>query len=326
MTPPARQIRQSQAGEWAFMTNAERAERRRNSRLYEEEFEVVDDTAVQVAEERLAAIDDLRSAGFVVERPLWMKQSTYRKVSDMGPAEQSMTGRSTGTADRTERDEASVPVPITFKDFEIDRRDLEAARQTDATIETDDVSAATRQVVELLEDNLINGGGPTLSGNQIEGYTSFGDRNTISKGAGSSWDDLTDLTTILDHVLEMVQAVEDVDQGGGPWWLYIPTEFFTVVSKDHESQAGSLSVLERLQQIPQLQMIRFVDKLAVNNVVLVKGVREVVDLVVASDVDVIDRMTDIDFLIEMKVWAAMAPRLKSDYNGNSGIVHMTLQD
>jgi uncharacterized linocin/CFP29 family protein len=320
----ADQIRVAEAGEWAFMSNEERRAWRANSRLFDTEFEVIDDVAVAVAEERLAGIADLRDAGFVQQRPLWAKISTYRKVSDMSPAEQSMTGKPTGESDNTERDEASVPVPITFKDFSIDRRDLEAARAAGATIETDDVSAATRQVVEALEDNLFNGGGPVVSGSQIAGYTNFADRNTYNPGAGTAWDGLADLTTILDHVLAMMQKAEDVDQGGGPWWLYVPSTYVNTLQNDYNSTAGT-SVFERLMQIPGLQKIRFSGKLADKNVILVRAAREVADLVVEQDIDVIDVQDQIQFEVNMKVWAAMAPRLKSDYNGNSGIVHATLQ-
>jgi len=318
----AQQIRVADAGAWAFMTNEERAAWRRNSRLFEEEFEAIDQTAVSVAEGRLAGIADLRGAGLVVQRPLWAKITTYRKVSDMGPAEQSMSGRSQGEADNTERDQASIPVPITFKDFEIDGRNLEAARAMGATIETDDVSAATRQVVELLEDRLFNGGGPKVSGSRIEGYTSFADRNTYIPGAGSAWDSLVDKGDILGFVLAMFQKLEDVDQGDGTCWLYVPMNYFTTIMDDHNAQAG-VSVLDRIMQIPNLGAVRFSSKLADDNAILVRAASEVVDLVVEQDVDVLDMQGDFGMSVGMKVWAAMAPRLKSDYNGNAGIVHAT---
>lgn len=325
MSRPARIVPPSGAGEWAFENNEARARRRRNSILYEEEIESIDDAVVGAAEERLAGIEDLRQAGLTRQEPLWVKQATYRKQSDMTGAEISMTGRSRGEADRTERDEGSVPVPIVFKDHELDRRDLEASRATGADLDTMDQEAAGRQVIETLEDLLFNGGGPEINGNVIEGYTSFPDRNTISKGAGSSWDDLSDLTTILSHVLEMVQAAEDADMGGGDWWLYVPTEFFTPLADDHDSTAG-ISVIDRLRQVPGMQAIRFVDFLDVNNVVLTRATSDVVELVVGNDVDNVEVSSDIDFLVEMKAWAAMAPQLKSTYDNQSGIVHMTLQD
>lgn len=327
MRDRARMIPATEAGEWAFMSQEQRRERRRNSRLFEEEFEQIDDRVVQAAEERLAGIDDLRNAGLVRDVPIWVKVHTYRKISEMSAAEQTMTGRARSEADRTERQEASVPLPITFKDFEIERRELEASRQTGADFDDADAAAASRKVVELLEDNLFNGAGHDFAGHTLPGYTTFGDRNTISKAAGSSWDDLSlsNLTTIHSHVLEMAQALEDVDMSGGPLWLYVPTEFFTVLSEDYKSESED-PVIERLRRIPNLERIRFVDRLGVNNVVMVRAVPETVQLVVGNDIDTVDRMTDIDFLIEMKVWAAMAPQLKSDINNNSGIVHLTLQD
>lgn len=325
MRRPANVIPPSGAGEWAFESNEARQRRRQNSILFEEELESIDDAVISAAEERLAGIDDLRQAGLVRQEPLWVKQATYRKASDMSPADISMTGRSRGESDKTERDEASVPVPIVFKDHEMDRRELEAKRASGGDLDTMDQEAAGRQVVETLEDLLFNGGGPVIDGNQIEGYTNFADRNTVSKGSGSSWDDLTDLTTILSHVLDMVQAAEDADMGGGPWWLYVPTEFFSVLADDFKSESEA-PVINRLREVPGLQAIRFVDKLAVNNVVLVRATSDVVELVVEQDVDNVEVESDIDFLIEMKAWAAMAPQLKSTFSNASGIVHMTLQD
>lgn len=325
MTRPARIVPPSGAGEWAFEDNEARARRRRNSILFEEEIESIDDTVVGAAEERLAGLEDLRQGGLTRQEALWVKQATYRKQSDMTGAEISMTGRSRGEADRTERDEGAVPVPIVFKDHEIDRRDLEASRNTGADLDTMDQQAAGRQVIETLEDLLFNGGGPEINGNVIEGYTNFADRNTVSKGASSSWDDLTDLTKILVHVLDMVQAAEDADMGGGPWWLYVPVEFFSVLADDFKAESD-ISVIERLRSVPGMQAIRFVDHLAVNNVVLVRATSDVVELVVGNDVDNVEVSSDIDFLVEMKAWAAMAPQLKSTFSNQSGIVHLTLQD
>jgi hypothetical protein len=58
-------------------------------------------------------------------------------------------------------------------------------------------------------------------------------------------------------------------------------------------------------------------------VLLVQLTSDVVDLPVGQDITTVEWDTKGGLQMHFKVMAAMAPRMKSDANGNTGIVHYT---
>ena len=63
--------------------------------------------------------------------------------------------------------------------------------------------------------------------------------------------------------------------------------------------------------------------MADDNVVLVQATSDVVDAAVAEEGDLIEREVRDEFVILMKYWAAWVPRVKSDFNKRSGIIHLS---
>lgn len=309
----------NEAGSW--LGKARKLRRRLNARLLEEEFEQVDQAVVQAAQERLVGVGDLLARNRHDIGSLGVLKSTFVKTSGMDAAEFSMTGRSRVPSDSVEKEQASVPLPMAHKDFNIGLRELEASRQGIEALDDTEFRGAARQISELIEQTLFLGG-PTFAGNGIPGYTTHGDRNTVS--IGTNWDDETNPgDAALADVLSAISALDSANYSGGPLWVYVPTNYGTTVLEDDFKAETEATTRERLERITNVQAVRVADKLTDDNVVVVRATRDVVDIATFQEPDLIEREQQLEFELQLKVWAIMIPRVKSDKAGNSGVAHIS---
>ena len=107
----------------------------------------------------------------------------------------------------------------------------------------------------------------------------------------------------------------------GPYRLYVPTDVAAALDADYDTTSGSrgLSIRERILKIEGLQAIRTADLMPQNRVALVQMTSDVIDVVVGQQPTVIP-WTSIDgFTFYNLVMAIIIPRVRDDYEGQSGI-------
>jgi len=262
--------------------------------LRKDEWEVFDEVLIEVARQRLVAAGDLISRGltFNIPEALGRMVLTWEEMSGMEPAVRSMEGITRGRSDRQSFRSNSIPLYITHEDFWISLRTLMASRKLGEPLDTTQITEATIQVTESIEDAVFNGAGLTVGGNTVEGYTTHGNRNTGNfEATGDAW-----------------------DAAGKTYWVPLIKDFKANSDK---------TVLSRLLEIPTLESIKVADKLGADNVLLIQMTRNVVDLVVGEEPQNVQWETDGGFLINFKVLAIMLPRIKKDHEDRSGIVHFT---
>ncbi len=158
--------------------------------LQKDEWKRLDDAVVRVARTQLTAISDLRAAGLTRNLgSLGVMIDEYEKVSEIDEAEQNMTGISPGQKDLPEYTLASVPVPVTFRDFQVNIRTLEASRTRGGAMDTVTAEMCTRRVSEKLDDMVFNGATIQVDGATILGLTTEGNRQTgtLTDTAGEGW-------------------------------------------------------------------------------------------------------------------------------------------
>lgn len=294
---------------------------RTNELLTEEQWKQIDDAVIPAAQERLVIVDDLFSRNLIHSLDgLGVLASEYSKMSDMSAAEQSMSGATRGERDLVDIQWGMVPIPVTFKEFRLEGRMLLASQRRGEALDVTNARAAGRSVAEKLEDMVFNGGDIVLAGNPIYGLTNFPDRNTHT--ISTAWGSVTNTDAILSDVLTMI-GIANADMYFGPFWLYVAGNLGVVMAEDYDTSTTTTSrtVQERLEMVPQLSGVRVADTLADDEVVLVQMTPDVIDLAVAETIDTVEWETDGGAIQNFKVMAAMAPRLRSDYNGNCGIVH-----
>lgn len=295
--------------------------------LEEDEWETISDRVVQVYHENLVGIGDLQNAGLVRNLSLATVVDVWQDVTAFSEADVSMDGEAGSEEDRVEYSSNRVPIPIIHKDFKVSERELMSSRQLGNDLRTDNVAAATRQVTEKLEDILFNGWTPVIRDSDgdtasIDGYTTHSDRNTVS---GSDWGTAGN---IRDDIVSMLDALDDDNRSPGDtgFWLYIaPTqwqEFRSAVDPDGD---GNMTVRERvLNEFDQeIGAVRRAEFLSAGEAVMVDPKPDVVELAQAEDVQTVEWQSGSGMTNYFKVLAAMAPEIKSDSGGRSGIAHAT---
>ncbi len=292
---------------------------RTNDLLRKQEWEQLDEALVRVARARLNGIADLRSAGLTrTLRGLGVLIDQFEQVSEFDAATQSMDVITPPTEDTAEFNLVSVPIPITHKGFRISLRQLEASRTIGQPLDTTNVELATRQVVEVLESMLFVGSGVIIGGGEVFGYTNQPDRNTGTLTA--AWTNAA-LRDIIADVIDMIAALE-ADGYFGPYMLYVPQDYWSELREDYKADSER-TFMERILAISEISAVKVTDALPADNVVLVQMTRDVVDLSIGQDITTVEWESMGGLLGRWIVMAAMAPRVKSDFEGKSGVAHFT---
>lgn len=290
------------------------------STLQYDEWRDIDEAVRQVATDRLSGITDLISRGLVHNLgSVGQVVSLWDKESDMTPAEANMTGEAKSEGDNINFEYDQVAIPVISKDFKINWRTLEASRKIGESLDTRSVRTATRLVAEKSEDMLFNGiSSISVNGAGVYGYTNHPNRNTVDMS--TQWTSITNYQEIIDDVQAMLSAAR-ADNHFGPFVLYIPGEYEQVLDEDFKSNSDK-TLRQRLLQLSGLSDIRVSDRLANHNVILVQMTSEVVDLAIAQGIVPLQWSTDGGMTSKNKVLAVWAPRIKPDYDGKIGLVHL----
>jgi uncharacterized linocin/CFP29 family protein len=286
-----------------------------------DEWKDIDTEVVKVATDRLVGVRDLQARGLIHNLgSIGITLSQWEEESDMTAADVSMSGITEAEGDTPAWNLRNVPVPIFHKDFQVNIRRLEASRMVGESIDVTAASIAARRVSERSEDMLFAGEPIVVQGNNLYGYTNLPGRNQVD--LDTNWDATAqnDNPTIIDDVNAMLQAARD-DKHFGPFVLYVPTGYEFKLDEDYSDQYPR-TVRDRIEALTGIERVEVADRLASNNVVLVQMTRDVVDLAIAQPISTIQWSTQGGMVENFKVMACWAARLKSDYDGRAGIVHL----
>lgn len=286
--------------------------------LQKDEWEEIDDTVYDIARNKLVAVNDLIDNNLVQNLGgLGTLVSQYEKNTDMSDADINMSPLTGSEEDTTGFELINVPVPIVQKDFTLDIRRLRASRNRGDSLDTIQAQIASRKVSEASEDMVYNGLSFNLNGNSIYGYTNHPDRNT-----GSADGDFSTITNIYPTVQAMVNDANN-DGYDGPFMLYVASDQYSEMRQVYTDGSGD-SALQRVQdQFPEINDVKKAHYLDDGELVLVQMTQDVVDLAVAEEIQTIEWNAYAGMKAFYKVMAAWVPRVKSDAEGKSGVVHYT---
>jgi len=213
-----------------------------------------------------------------------------------------------------------LPLPIIHKDFSFNIRTLSASRTSGQPIDMTTGMLAARQVAEKVEEILFTGASTyTYGGGTIYGYTDMPSRNTVTLSA--NWDASAKTgALILDDVKSMKQASIDAKHYG-PWVLYIPTAYETVLDDDYKAESDK-TIRQRILEISGINEVKVVDKLTANNVLLVQMTSDTVRMVEGMPLSTVEWDEGGGFTSNYKVMTIMVPQIRADQNGNCGITHL----
>ena len=304
-----------------------------NATLRRDEWKQLDEAIMEVSRQRLGGVDHLISKGLVYNLGNAMGTTVleWHDVSDAGEASLTMDGVTRSPGDRPVFQTNYLPIPIIHVDYEINARVLAASRNLGNPLDTIMVERAARRVREKIEQMLFTnvtysfGEKDDRNKNTIYSYVNHPDRNVVA--IGTAWNTLDFDSTGADGGKIIVEQVINLKQTSindyhyGPWVLYIPTGYETVLDKDYDMTTPGTTIRSRIMAIDGITEIKVVDTLAANNVLLVQMTSDVVRLIQGMGLTNVEWQTEGKFITKYKVLAIQVPQIRSDQNGRSGIVH-----
>lgn len=291
--------------------------------LRREEWILFDEAVVEVARQRLGAVNDLVSRGLVFNLPnaLGTTRIEWERMSDITDAEVSMSGVKDGEADRVQFDLTSIPVPIIHKDFHLNIRALETSRRFGTPLDTTMAQLATRKVTEKIESILFNGLTVASTNGTIYGYLNAPNANTGSLATGG-WNDAgTTGEEIVVDVQAMVAALQG-DHMWGPYGIYVPQDAWIKLTSDYKAN-GDRTTLERIMAVPGIAFVKATEMIATDIVIMVQLSPEVVRMIVGMTPTLVEWDTHGGFVKNFKVLSIMLPQIRSDQLNQSGIAKYT---
>jgi len=294
--------------------NADSPQLRVNGVLRKEEWKAFDERVVQVARDIVTGVDDLRAAGLVRNLGgLGVMTDEWETSSDMTGANIDMAGVTPGQEDSATFTLHGVPIPIIHKDFRVNIRRLEASRKLGTPIDTFQAGIAARRVIDAVENMLFNGASIKSDGYTIYGYLNHPNRNVIT--TSQDWGTPANIHA---SVRAMIAAAE-ADNMFGPYMLYVNKTQYAE-TRAPEGVDRFMTVRERIMQMPEIRGIKRTQAIPAGTAVLVQLTEDVVDLALGQDIVTVQWETDGGMMTHFKVMTALAPRIKADDDGRSGIV------
>ena len=292
-----------------------------NATLRYQEWQQIDQAVIAAAMLRLIGVADLYSRNLVyrVSNGLGTTVLVTETMSDTEQAQVSMDGATRGRRDRPEFGVGYLPLPIAHKDFQIDIRTLNASRNRGQALDTLQAENAGRKVAEKIESILFNGlSSYNFGGGTLYGYTDYPYRNT--QALTYAWDNASATgATMLTDVLAMTQKSVNA-RHYGPWVLYIPAKYQTVIGNDFK-QYSDKSIRERLLEVSGLTDIKVADFLTGDNIMLVEMSTDTVRAVEGLQIQTLEWASEGGMILNYKVMAIIVPQLRADIEGRCGITH-----
>jgi uncharacterized linocin/CFP29 family protein len=297
-----------------------------NSLLTRDEWVLLDQTVVGAALPMLRAVNDLRAKGLIY--PLGSIASLVSRwytTSEVTAASVNMTGRGGSNRDLPETIENGVPVPVVFKEFEIDKRALLASRRMGDGLDVTALAAVTRVVAEQVNSLLINGSTVKLNGQALYGYRTQPNRNTSAASAfsgGGVWSTIANIIPTVAGAIGGLMA----DNHYGPFTIYLSTNQYNYATLTYYTDGSGETPYDRIKRMPLVADVLLEPGLPDGEQLYIDMVKDVVDWAEPQDMSGIQVLewTSGDGLASMfKVMQVGAPRVKAHQDLKSGIMHVT---
>jgi uncharacterized linocin/CFP29 family protein len=291
---------------------------RTNAVLLGGEWEQIDAAVIETAAAVFSGITDLEAAR--LRQPLGdlgVLSSVYQTIGGMTVASVNMAIEVDDEEDRISSSYVGVPVPVTSKSFRIDLRELVRGRRDGARIDTANIAAATRVVVEELERMLFLGSVIVQRGNSIYGYLNHPQRNVVAGGA-----DWGTAANIVPNVLAMLGALR-ADRQYGPYKLYLnDVQYMEALVFSGTTTTPIMSIIE---QFPGMGpgSVKSHPNVPAGQAVMVSMTRSTVDVATAQEILPVEWQAKGGLVFHCKVLAVKVPRVKADASGQSGVAHLS---
>jgi hypothetical protein len=293
--------------------------------LRKDEWKTLDDAVLKISETRLNGIQDLIANGLTYDLGNAMGTTVleWHDIAGDMEADITMDGVSRSVGNRPVYQTNYLPIPIIHMDYEINSRVLEESRNKGNPLDTTTAERAARAVSEKLEKMLFTdtdyawGAKDDRNQNKIYSYLNYPDVNPVTLSV--HWDASAKTgKLILADVLDMKQASIGALHYG-PWQMYIPTAYETVLDDDYDSTTPGTTIRERILKVDGIKGVKVVDMLPDDHVLLVQMTSDVVRLIRGLPIQNVQWQTEGKFITKYKVMTIQVPQIRSDANGSCGV-------
>lgn len=301
-----------------------------NATLRRDEWKQLDDALLEISRYRLGGVQDLidKNLVYTLGNAMGTTVFEWHDVSDAMEAVITMDGVTRGPGDRPVYQHNYIPIPIIHVDYEINMRVLSNSRRTGNGLDVTSAERAARKVWEKLESMLFTnitygfGGVDDRGRNSIYSYLNHPDRNQV--GLAAQWDAAGTTPAMILADVQLMKQTSINNLHFGPWMLYIPTAYETVIDGDYTVVAGTVgtTIRERIMKLEGITGIKIVDTLPAHNVLLVQMTSDVVRLIRGLGLQAVQWDTEGKFITKFKVLAIQVPQIRSDQAGKSGIMQL----
>lgn len=297
-----------------------------NALLRRDEWKQLDDVLIDVGRTRLGGIQDLIDKGLVFNLGNAMGTTVleWHDVNGEMEAVVSMDAITRGKNEKLTFQHNYLPIPIVHADYEINARSLATSRNMGNPLDTAMAERAARSVAQKLENMLFTdttysfGEKDSRNRNTIYSYINFPDRNSATLSAAWNESGKTPAQILADVVAMKDSLVADFKFG--PYMLYIPTLWDTVLDEDYSiAGASSITTRERVMKINNLIGIKVIDTLPADHAVMVQMTSDCVRLINGMGMQNVEWEQEGKMITKYKVMTIQVPQLRSDANGKSGI-------
>jgi len=293
--------------------------------LRDDEWESVDEELVSVAQERLSIVDVALELGLTRDISLGTLTDTWENVSEFGDADVSMSAEAPASEDGIQYGGNGVPIPVTKKGMRIGRRQLLASRERGQELPVDGVTAATRTVSERLENLFAYGWDRDVDGHSLPGFMNHPEVPSVT--VPGAWD--SDANNVRPTVKNLISAL-DVDNNFGPgqtgYVLHLGAQANRVISDSIDPDGtGDLNLRTRIMDdfSDEIARVERTAALEPGEAFMYKPTTETFKVGMAADLQTLEWESGSGMTSHVNVFAAMAPEIRTDINGNVGVAKAT---
>ncbi|ADJ14481.1 encapsulin [Halalkalicoccus jeotgali] len=285
----------------------------------------IDDTVMAPMYDNLVLVQLFEEAELTHDLQWWETETSWGIRGRMNEAEHSSDLMTRSEEGALAQGREGIAVPYTIKDYRIPQAQIEKAIAYGTDIEAQYAEGAGESASELLEDTMLYGSRIQLTTQQ--GYTlgcpgMLNVEGRLQQPTSGTWDDGP---TAKNDVLEGIGQLKDrkyYAEGSG-MWLLTATKQDTYFNRDYETTAiNDTSTRDRLEEISDLDRIVHVPRMPDGEAVLFKPSPQVIDMARLPDGPLnLSWDSHGGVVNQFKLYHLLAPRIKHNQDGNTGIVH-----
>ena len=293
-----------------------------------EEWKAIDTRLREIAASRQVGIAKLKELGLVynLANPFASQSLEYIKTSDMHDASVNMNFKVTNETDKQAVKTANIPIPVISWKWGFDIRELQMSRLYNRPLDLQGAKVGARKIGEKLESMMFGANATILDDKKIDSIISFADSNKIA--TLHNWNATgTSTADILDDVIALKKkSIED--KHFGKWILFVAQNYEARLDDDYgvdSTTKAYIPLMDRIKKINGILDVIVSDFLPADTVALVQMTNDTIELINGMELTTVQLMNAGGLNFEMLSFVMQTPAVKSDYDGNCGIVIGTHQ-